>query len=135
MNGIVSGKIVDELSAYGKIEEYNLTVALVQPWWLNTVIDYTSDKFCLPLSIDSAVIDNTWYEPLHPFVKVYFNGVVNTPSKGFTVKLAANTSSTQSNYGGNLTVTGKVLILDSEYSGYSGRSVNFGLSEEYFVTF
>ena len=135
MNGIVSGKTVDELSAYGKIEKYTLTVALFKPWWKNTAVGYTSDKFCLPLSVDSAIIDDMFYESYKPFVTVYFTGGNNQPSKGFVVKLNANTSFSQSNRDSNLTVSGKVLILDEEYSSDDSSSFDFGLSKEYPVTF
>lgn len=135
MNGIVSGKTVDELSAYGRIEEYNLTVAIFQPWWTNTLVNYTSDKFCLPLSIDSATIDVSAYKPYTPFVKVYFSGSDVDYTTGFTVKLVAYTSASQLNYGGNLTVTGKVLILDSDYAAFIGDNFGFGLAEDYHVTF
>lgn len=134
MNGIVSGKTVDELSAYGKIEKYTLTVALFKPWWKNTVVGYTSDKFCLPLSVDSAIIDDMFYESYKPFVTVYFTGGNGVPSKGFVVQLGANTSFSQSSRDSNLTVSGKVLILDNEYSS-SNQNFSFGLSKEYPVTF
>lgn len=135
MNGIVSGKTVDELVNFGKITDYSLTVAIFQPWWRNTLVNYTSDKFCLPLSIDSATINVSAYQPYSPFVKVYFNGSDVNYTTGFTVKLYANTSASQLNYGGNLTVTGKVLILNSDYAAVIGDNFSFGLAEDYRITF
>lgn len=135
MNGIVSGKTVDELSAYGKIENYTLTVALFKPWWKNTNVRYISDKFCLPLSVDSAIIDDIFYESYKPFVTVYFTGGNGQPSNGFYVRLNANTSFSQSDRDSNLTVSGKVLILDSDYAAFTGNNFGFGLAEDYHVTF
>lgn len=135
MNGIVSGKTVDKLISFGEIVDYSLTVAIFQPWWLTTIVNYTSDKFCLPLSIDSATIDTSLYQSYKPFVTVYFSGSNPSYSTGFTAKLNAYTSHTQSSYGGNLTVTGKVLILDKDYRAYLGGDFSLGLAEGYPVTF
>lgn len=112
MNGIVSGKTVDELSAYGKISEKEWNISFSSSGWNVTsdMIYASQDYLWIPIEIISLTTDTPSFGNTFFIDNFYVEGTSQYPDK-YTLEFMLGQVGTHT--AGNATLRYKVLELDT----------------------
>lgn len=109
MNGIVSGKIVDELSAYGKVSEQEWSATFPASWNVSSEFIYASqDKLWLPLEIISLTTTTPSFGGTFAVNSLYTE--YNSSNKKFSMTLGIGQSGVHT--AGNVSMKFKVIEFD-----------------------